>query len=92
MDPTDKVKEELVLTEQAFLKEKIAWTGIGATGMYPNGIDLRKEVYELLRERGYKWCSTRFNLSLSLEAMQPYWLCEGLLEIAITPSVDLSNM
>ncbi|MDP6775225.1 MAG: hypothetical protein QGI83_00505, partial [Candidatus Latescibacteria bacterium] len=80
-DPVAPVLEELILAEQAFSDEKIPWSGIGATGMYAHGIEDCPEVQQALVDRGYQWCSTKYNRELSLEDMQPYWLNEWLLEI-----------
>ena len=79
--PALQVVEELVLTEQAFSAQRIPWSGIGAPGMYVNGIEDCPEVQEALVDRGYQWCSTKYNRDLPLEEMQPTWLNEWLLEI-----------
>ena len=88
LDPAERVAEELVLTERMFKRHRVPWSGIGATGMYPRGIDDRPEIQALLVERGYQWCSTRYREGSLLEACQPYWLDEHLLEI---PCVGLSD-
>lgn len=81
LDPVERVAEELVAAEQVFRREGIAWAGIGATGMYAESIDNRRDIQNLLIERGYRWCSTKFNLKRPLEELQPAWLDEWLLEI-----------
>ncbi|HOR26631.1 MAG TPA: polysaccharide deacetylase family protein [Candidatus Sumerlaeota bacterium] len=73
---------EEVLTAEHLLKSiGAAPTGIGATGMYPEGIDGREDVQRLLMERGYHWVSSRFNLKRTLHEMQPYRYPNGLLEL-----------
>ena len=86
-DPT-RVTEELVLTEMAFAEQDIPWSGIGATDMYPNGIDDQGGVQALLTERGYQWCSSKYREALPLEQMQPYWLNDFLLEIPCAGASD----
>ena len=81
LDEVDQVAEELAMAENEFAKKQLAWSGIGATGMYPNGIDNKPDVQQLLSERGYQWCSAKYNADLPLDDMQPYWLNEFLLEI-----------
>ena len=51
-DPVEKIAAELDLAEAAFRDKGICWSGIGATGMYPNGIDDRSDVHRLLQARG----------------------------------------
>jgi len=76
IDEHDRIEEELIQAEQAFAEHGLPWTGIGATGMYPNGINDRPDVQQLLRGRGYQWCSSWYNLAqdLAVDQMQPYWL------------------
>jgi hypothetical protein len=88
-DTVRDIEGELVAAEAAFRREGIVWNGIGTTGMYPQGIDDRADVHLLLERRGYRWCSSKFNVGLPLEAMQPYWLTGDLLEI---PCAGWSDM
>ena len=88
LDELARVVEELLLTELSFRDQRVPWTGLGATGMYANGIDACGEVQGLLVERGYQWCSTRYVKDSDIADMQPYWLDEHLLEI---PCVGMSD-
>lgn len=88
-DSFEAISAELDAAEAAFRQQGISWSGIGATGMYPQGIDDRPDVHRHLQARGYRWCSTKFNVGLPLEEMQPYWLTDDLLEI---PCAGWSDM
>jgi len=89
LDTIEEITAELQCAEYAFCQNHIQWHGIGATGMYPKGIDGYGEVIKLLQDRGYHWCSSKFNVGSTIEEMQPYWLSEGLLEI---PCAGWSDM
>jgi hypothetical protein len=88
LDELPEIKHELELTEAEFARQSITWTGIGATGGYPDGIGHRADVVQLLTDRGYQWVSSIYDLDRGLADAQPFWLNSTLLEI---PMKSLSD-